>query len=109
MLMGFDVFTETMPPDLIERMPDVHKLEMLIEQGGPEMLAALDTIVAATSVRHAARLLRVHHNSVAHRVASAERRLGFSVSDNDGRCRLFVALMLRRMRNTHDLVQADDG
>lgn len=109
LLMGFDVFTETMTPDVIERMPDVHKLDMLIEQGGPDMLATLDTIVAATSVRHAARLLGVHHNSVAHRVASAERRLGFSIADNYGRCRLFVALMLRRMRNTHHLVQADDG
>jgi DNA-binding PucR family transcriptional regulator len=46
----------------------------------------------------------VHHNSAQHRIAQAERVFGFGLSDVYGRNRLFLALTLRRIRQTHGMV-----
>jgi hypothetical protein len=75
--------------------------------GGPgprgESDSTLDLVVTG-SIRQAARALGVHHNSVQHRIAQAERVFGFGLSDVYGRNRLFLALTLRRIRQTHGMV-----
>lgn len=62
---------------------------------------------SAPTIRQAARVLGAHHNSVRHRVTLAERELGLSISDTYGRSQLFMGLMLRRLRETYPLVNAD--
>jgi hypothetical protein len=86
-------------PDLAA-VPDVQALDALISAAGQEMLRTLDVVVASESYRKAAQRLHVHHNSVAQRMSRAERTLGFRISDPYGRNRLFVALLMRRLRDT---------
>jgi len=104
-LRGYEALAEGMTPALIDRMQDVQALDRVVRTHGPEMLRTLDVVVAAPSVRHAARSLDTHHNTIAHRVAVAEKDFGFSVTDLYGRSRLFVAITLRRIRETHLLVE----
>jgi len=100
---GYDILADALTPEQISRIGDVQALEQVLAVGGPDMLATLD-VVATGSIRRAARSLRVHHNSVLHRVAQAERLLGFGLNDAYGRNRLFLALTLRRIRQTHGMV-----
>jgi hypothetical protein len=100
---GYDVLAEALSPEQISRIGDVQALDQVLALGGADMLPTLD-VVATGSIRRAARSLRVHHNSVLHRVAQAERLLGFGLNDAYGRNRLFLALTLRRIRQTHGMV-----
>lgn len=104
MVHGYEVLAEALTPDHLARISDLHALDAVLQSGGLPMLETLDVVVSAGSIRQAARTLRAHHNSVAHRVAQAERGLGFSLSDSYGRTRLFMALTLRRLRETHQLL-----
>ncbi len=103
-LRGYEVLAEALSPEMIARVQDVAALDRALASGGPELLRTLDVVVAATSIRQAARSLDAHHNTIAHRVASAEQLLGFSVGDSYGRCRLYVAIVLRRLRESAPLV-----
>ena len=103
-LRGYDTLAEALTPEQISRIADVQALDQVLALGGADMLATLDVVVATGSIRQAARSLRMHHNSVLHRVAQAERVLGFALSDVYGRNRLFLALTLRRIRQTHGMV-----
>ena len=85
-------------------LPDVRALDILIIHEGPEMLRTLDLVAATDSYREAARQLHTHHSTVAAKVARAERALGFSFNKNYGRPRLMVGLMMRRLRDTSDLM-----
>ena len=102
-LNGYDVLAEALSPEQISRIRDVQALDHVLTLGGTDMLATLDVVVTG-SIRQAARTLRMHHNSVQHRVAQAERVFGFELSDVYGRNRLFMALTLRRIRQTHGMV-----
>jgi PucR C-terminal helix-turn-helix domain len=102
-LNGYNVLADALTPEQISRIDDVQALDQVLALGGPEMLATLDVVVTG-SIRQAARALGVHHNSVQHRVAQAERVFGFGLSDVYGRNRLFMALTLRRIRQTHGMV-----
>jgi DNA-binding PucR family transcriptional regulator len=44
------------------------------------------------------RALLVHHSTLQERIAHAERLLGWPIRDPHGRHRLYLALMLRRLR-----------
>lgn len=103
-LRGYEALAEALTPELINRVQDVTALDRALASGGPDLLRTLDVVVAATSIRQAARSLDTHHNTVAHRVAAAEQLLGFSLADSYGRCRLYVAIVLRRLRETASLV-----
>ncbi|SHL27996.1 PucR C-terminal helix-turn-helix domain-containing protein [Pseudonocardia thermophila] len=100
---GYDILADALTPEQISRIGDVRALDEVLAVGGADMLSTLD-VVATGSIRRAARSLRVHHNSVLHRVAQAERLLGFGLNDAYGRNRLFLALTLRRIRQTHGMV-----
>lgn len=107
-LRGYDALAEALTPEVINRVQDVTALDRALAGGGPDLLRTLDVVVAATSIRQAARSLDTHHNTVAHRVAIAEQSLGFSLADSYGRCRLYVAIVLRRLRETASLVDRFD-
>lgn len=103
-LGGFGAIAERLPPDVISDVADIQALDKLAaENGGAELIATLEIVAATESLRRAATLLHLHHNSVAHRVARAEKVLGFSVAEPYSRSRLMVALMLRRLRDSADI------
>lgn len=98
-LGGFAAIAEALTPEQISRIPDVAALDTLAGlAGGKEMLRTLEAVAATESLRRAAGMLHLHHNSVAHRVARAEQVIGYSVSDPYARPRLMLALVLRRVR-----------
>ncbi|MFD0392404.1 helix-turn-helix domain-containing protein [Streptomyces nogalater] len=57
----------------------------------------METVCRTRSLREAAKILCLHHSSVAHRVARAERALGISLSDPAQRQRAYTALLLWRL------------
>ncbi|MTD54336.1 helix-turn-helix domain-containing protein [Amycolatopsis pithecellobii] len=80
---------------------DIDVLDQLAEDSsGLDVLRALEVVVEAGSLREAARKLHLHHNSVSARVARAEERLGYRVTEPSGIARLGLALALRRLRDT---------
>lgn len=100
-LGSFGPIAEALTADQISALPDVIALDKLAElPGGEEMLHTLEAVAATDSLRRAAAILHMHHNSVAHRVARAEQVLGFSVADLYARPRLMLAIGLRRIKES---------
>jgi PucR-like helix-turn-helix protein len=64
----------------------------------PWMLATLDGVVTAASLRAAATALVMHHSTLQERIEHAERLLGWPIRNPAGRQRLALALSLRRLR-----------
>jgi hypothetical protein len=84
-----------------EPVPDVHALEH-VGAAAPWMLRTLHAIVSAPSLRAAAAELHLHHSTLQERLAHAERLLGWPVRDPDGRLRLQLAFVLRRLHRHPD-------
>ncbi|MFE4574365.1 helix-turn-helix domain-containing protein [Streptomyces chartreusis] len=63
----------------------------------PWPLGTLEAVATAPSMRTAATALRVHHSTLQERVAAAERALGWNVREPQGRLRLQLALVVRRL------------
>ena len=104
-LGGFAAIAETLTAEQISRVPDVIALDKLADQtGGEEMIRTLEAVAATESLRRAAAMLHLHHNSVSYRVARAEPVIGYSVADPYARPRLMLALVMRRVRATAGLV-----
>lgn len=82
-----------------EPVPDVSALNRAAA-AAPWILATLDAIATTASLRAAAAALTVHHSTLQERVTHAEHLLGWSVHDPQGRLRLQVALMLRRLHRS---------
>jgi hypothetical protein len=82
-----------------EPVPDVQALERAAA-AAPWVLATLDAIATTASLRAAATALTVHHSTLQERVAHAEHLLGWSVHDPQGRLRLQIALVLRRLHRS---------
>lgn len=98
-LGGFAAIAEALTADQISRVPDVIALDELAGQaGGEEMIRTLEAVAATDSLRRAAAILHLHHNSVARRVARAEQVLGYAITSPYARPKLMLALVLRRMR-----------
>ena len=106
-LGGHAVLAETLSAERIALVPDVRRLNRLMDDHGEDMLVCLEAVAATESVRKAARLLHRHHNSVTYRVERAERYLGFSFTEPYGRPRLFLALVLRRLQESGQLFPID--
>jgi hypothetical protein len=64
---------------------------------GPGLLVTLDAVATAPSLRTAATALHVHHSTLHDRLGAAERLLGWEVQTPEGRLRLQLALVLRRL------------
>jgi len=82
----------------IAEVSDVALLDQLAED--QDTIEVLKAFCATDSVRKAATLVYRHHSTVAARLATAEARLGFSLSTTEGRRRLDLALVLRHLRET---------
>jgi sugar diacid utilization regulator len=78
-----------------EPVPDVRRVERAAA-AAPGVLATLTT----ASLRAAATALTVHHSTVQERLTHAEHLLGWSVHDPQGRLRLQLALVLRRLHRS---------
>lgn len=92
------------PVDAIGNADEVRGLDLLAsEQGGLEMLRTLEVVAATESLRRAAGVMHMHHNSVRHRVERAGEVLGFNPTEPYGRVRLMMALILRRLRDAHSV------
>ncbi|MEV5827356.1 helix-turn-helix domain-containing protein [Spirillospora sp. NPDC052242] len=78
------------------KIPDVTAVEHAA-RAAPWVLATLDAVAGASSVRAAAAALRIHHSTLQERLAHAERLIGWSLADTPGRFRLHLALVLRRL------------
>lgn len=103
-IAAYAPLAEAWAGERIAVLPDVRALDELIYREGADMLRTVDVVAATDSFREAARQLRSHHSTVASRVARAERALGFSFSANYGRSRLMLALMMRRLWISAELV-----
>jgi PucR-like helix-turn-helix protein len=79
-----------------EPVDDVRALQAAAASA-PWQLATLDAVATAGSVRTAAAALRVHHSTLQDRVLAAEHILGWNVREPQGRLRLQLALVLRRL------------
>jgi hypothetical protein len=98
-LGGRALLAESLSGTDIAAVPDVALLDRLsAEPGGADLLAVLHAFCATDSVRKAAGLVFRHHSTVASRLATAERSLGFALDTPDGRFRLTLALQLRGLR-----------
>jgi hypothetical protein len=103
-LGGFGLLAERMPPEAIDDVADVRVLDGLArEPAGAELLHTLEVVASTESIRRAATILHLHHNTVAHRVARAEKELGFSLAEPYARSRLMLAVVLRRLRDSAEL------
>ena len=103
-LGGFAAIAEALTAEQINRIPDVIALDRLAElTGGEEMIRTLTAVAATDSLRRAAAIPHMHHNSVAHRVVRAEQFLGYSIADYDARPKLMLALTLRQIRESASL------
>lgn len=100
-LGAFGAIAEALTVDQINQSADVIALDRLAERaGGEETLRILEAVAATDSVRRAAMLLHMNHNSVARRVSRAEHALGYPIAGLYARPRLMLALALRRMRES---------
>lgn len=99
---GYALLPAHLTPEQIDTVDDVRILDDLRRAYGPDMLVILEAVAATDSVRKAARVVHLHHNSVAQRVTRAEEVLGFRFAEPYGRTRLFLALCLRRVRDSAD-------
>lgn len=94
----FSLLAQYLPAEALADVPDVRALNKLVSgPGGTEMLRTLEAVAATESLRRAATLMHMHHNSVAHRIARAEHILGFEITVPYGRVRLMMILVMRRL------------
>lgn len=83
-------------------LPDLAALDRLAAAPcGADMLAVLDTLCATGSVRQTAVILHRHHSTIPARLCQAQKVLGFPLNTPNGRFRLQLALMLRRLRDNY--------
>jgi hypothetical protein len=88
----------------VQDLADVQAITRLAEEGMPDTLNVLEAVAATESIRQAAQLVHMHHNTVAHRVEAAEAVLGFPLREIYGRTRLLIGLTLYRLdRNAEKL------
>lgn len=80
----------------VQELADVRGLTTLAE-AVPDMVTVLEAVAATDSIRRAAQLVHMHHNTVAQRVRDAERALGYPLTEPYGRTRLMVGLILYRL------------
>lgn len=101
-LGAWAIVAEHLPAEVLRLTDhaDIAALDRLVSlPEGDAMRRTLETVAATCSIRQAAGVLHLHHNSVAHRVARAEAELDFSIGAPYGRSRLLVGLILQRLRS----------
>lgn len=105
-LGGYALFAEVATPQQIREVEDVRRLNRFVDETDDDVLICLEAVAATDSIRKAARHLHLHHNSVTDRIRRAERYLGYRFTAPYGRTRLFLTLVMRRLLESADLVEA---
>lgn len=90
---GFEVLLRLRPEDYAD-VSDLHGLEALVEEHGPIILQILQAYSTTESMRAAAALVHMHHNTMAHWVQRAKVALGYSEDESLQRAKIFIALCL---------------
>lgn len=93
----------------VRHLPDVKAIRELAEGGHPDTLAVLEAVAATESIRQAAKLVHLHHNTVAQRAEVAEGVLGFEFREHYGRTRLLMGLTLHRLAVSAGDFSGDPG
>lgn len=88
--------------EYISLLPDVQTLERLAQRHGDRILQVLEAYATTESMRKAAALVYMHHNSVLYWVQKAEAELGFSLAEPYQRALLFISLCLHRIWRDDD-------
>ncbi len=91
------VLAEVVAASDVAALADLQGIRCLAEQGPEDSLAVMEAVAATDSIRQAAQLVHLHHNTVASRVREAETVLGYSLTVPYGRTRLMVGLILYRV------------
>ncbi|MET0136027.1 MAG: helix-turn-helix domain-containing protein [Kibdelosporangium sp.] len=78
-------------------VPDVRALDRLADE--PGMLDLLAAVCETTSIRQAAAKIHRHHSTIPPRLEHAQAVLDFALDTPNGRFRLHLALVLRRLRD----------
>lgn len=99
----YEILAEQLSPEHLASIPDVQRLEELCRHAGSDILTTLLAVASHDSLRQAARVVHLHHNSVSHRVERAEKVLGYSCTQPFGRSRLLLTLTLHRLLASHAL------
>lgn len=92
--------------EAIDAIPDVQALDRLARNHGADVLDVLESAAASESQRQAATRLHRHHTSVGYWIKRAEIELGFALNDPAQRARLFLAVVLHRLRDTATTLDA---
>jgi hypothetical protein len=95
--LGSELALASLPVDEIAKIPDVLALDKLAFE--PEMLPLLDALCHTGSARQAAAVIHRHHSTIQARLEHARATLGFPLDTPEGRFRLYLALVLRRLRD----------
>jgi hypothetical protein len=95
--LGSEMALASLPVDEIAKIPDVLALDKLAPE--PEMLALLEALCHTGSARQAAAAIHRHHSTIQSRLEHARDTLGFPLDTPEGRFRLYLTLVLRRLRD----------
>jgi hypothetical protein len=95
--LGSEMALASIPAEEIAKIPDVLALDRLAPEA--EMLALLDALCHTGSARQAAATIHRHHSTIQARLEHARDTLGFPLDTPEGRFRLYLALVLRRLRD----------
>jgi PucR-like helix-turn-helix protein len=79
-------------------VPDVIALQCLAEsRAGRDVIATLECLVSAGSLRQVSTAMHMHHSSIANRIRRAEIALGYGLHSQDGIFRARLALEMWRI------------
>jgi hypothetical protein len=93
--LGALALLDRIPANLLRDNADVLAIGRIASR--PEDLETLDAYCTTGSLRRAAELLHLHHSSVARRLETLSKTLGFELADPAGLMRAGVALILWRL------------
>lgn len=95
--LGSEMALAALPVDEIAKIPDVLALDRLAAE--PEMPQLLEALCHTGSARQAAAAIHRHHSTIQARLDHARAILGFALDTPEGRFRLYLAIVLRRLRD----------
>ncbi|MET9214720.1 MULTISPECIES: helix-turn-helix domain-containing protein [unclassified Nocardia] len=87
---------EIVDADTAARAPDVQRVGELQAQR-PWVVSTLETVLAHSSIREAARRQNLHHSTMRQRIDWLERQLGYTLLSHDGYARASTTLTLWRI------------
>ncbi|WP_285189207.1 hypothetical protein [Rhodococcus sp. MEB041] len=93
-----DLLAGEHPPDH-DNVADLVRIRTLDDiYNGAELVSTLEVYRDSGTLRSAAGLVNLHHSSVAHRLTTLSRHLGFAVDLPENRARTEAWMMVHRMR-----------